>query len=87
MTGAERCKQSGDAGGGFADEFDAGWALAEKDRADGFEFAEDGFVKAAGEFFQKPREPFVEPENGVWRGGIQRSFRMVGTWSAGEIFR
>jgi len=27
MTGTERCKQSGDAGGGFADEFDAGRAL------------------------------------------------------------
>ena len=44
-------------------------------------------MKAAWEFFQKPVEPFVETENGGWRGGIQRSFRMVGTWSAGEIFR
>ncbi len=28
LAGAERCKQSGDAGGGFAVEFDAGRALA-----------------------------------------------------------
>jgi len=27
LAGAERCKQSGDAGGCFADEFDAGRAL------------------------------------------------------------
>jgi len=84
---SKRGEQRGNAGGAVADEHEARRARIEKEVADGLEFAQDGLLQAAGEFFQKPGELVVEPQERGWGGGAHRLFRTASMCAAGAILR